>query len=58
MIHITDTIALRDGEVRERLVRSVGPGGENRNKNATAAELRTNIAASSLPAAPDVDARW
>ncbi len=50
MIRITDTIALPDGEVRERFVRSVGPAGENRNKRVTAAELRMNIAASSLPA--------
>ncbi len=50
MIRITDTIALPDGEVQERFVRSVGPGGENRNKRATAAELRMNIAESSLPA--------
>ncbi len=50
MIRITDTIALHDGEVQERFVRSVGPAGRNRNKRATAAELRLNIAQSSLPA--------
>ncbi len=50
MIRITDTIALHDGEVRERFVRSMGPGGQNRNKEATAVELRMDIADSSLPA--------
>lgn len=49
MIHITDTIALDDGEIKERFVRSMGSGGQNVNKEATAVELRVDIRKSSLP---------
>lgn len=49
MIHVTDTISVRDDELQERFVRASGPGGQNVNKVATAVELRFNVAASSLP---------
>ena len=43
-------IVIPDGEIRERFVRSSGPGGQNVNKVATAVELRFDVRASSLPA--------
>ena len=49
MIHITDTIALNEREIRERFVRATGPGGQNIDKDATAVELRVDIGKSSLP---------
>jgi ribosome-associated protein len=55
MIRITDTLALDEGELDERFVRSSGPGGQNVNKVASAVELRFDVRASSLPA--DVKAR-
>jgi len=55
VIRITDAIAIDEGEIDERFVRSSGPGGQNVNKVSTAVELRFDVAASSLP--PDVKAR-
>jgi ribosome-associated protein len=46
---------LNASEVEERFVRAIGPGGQNARREATAVELRFDIAASSLPA--DVKAR-
>jgi len=50
MIEINTTLRLRDDEVTIEYVRSPGPGGQNVNKVATAAQLRFHIAGSSLPA--------
>lgn len=55
MIRVNDDIVLADQEVKERFVRAVGARGQNVRKEATAVELRFDIAASSLPA--DVKAR-
>jgi ribosome-associated protein len=55
MIPVTRTIALDERDIRERFVRSSGPGGQNVNKVATAVELRFDIAGSDLP--DDVKAR-
>ena len=41
---ITDTISIPDSEVRFDFVRSSGPGGQNVNKLATAAQLRFDVA--------------
>jgi ribosome-associated protein len=56
MIRITDEIAIEDGEIAETFVRASGPGGQNVNKLATAAQLRFDVRHSpSLP--PDVRVR-
>ena len=55
MIRVTDTIVLEDRDVKERFVRASGPGGQNVKKEATAVELRVDIARASLP--PDVKER-
>jgi ribosome-associated protein len=55
MIQVTDTIALDDREIKERVVRATGSGGQNVNKEATAVEVRLDIGRSSLP--PDVKER-
>ena len=55
MIQVTDAIAFDAREIKERVVRATGPGGQNVNKEATAVELRVDIGRSSLP--PDVKDR-
>jgi ribosome-associated protein len=55
MIHITDTVAVEEREIKQRFVRAVGAGGENVDRDATAVELRFDIPKSSLP--DDVKAR-
>ncbi len=49
MIRINQDLALEDGEIDERFVRSSGPGGQNVNKVASAVQLRFNVFQSSLP---------
>jgi ribosome-associated protein len=46
---VTNSVGLEDREVKERFVRAKGPGGQNLRNEATAVELRLDIAASSLP---------
>jgi ribosome-associated protein len=56
VIQITPTIALDENEIQISYIRSSGPGGQNVNKVATAAQLRFDVAHSpSLP--PEVRAR-
>jgi ribosome-associated protein len=56
MIQITPTLALDESEIQIAFVQSSGPGGQNVNKVATAAQLRFNVARSpSLP--PEVRKR-
>ena len=55
MIQVTPTLALDESELEITFVRSSGPGGQNVNKVATAAQLRFDAAHSRLPA--DVRAR-
>ncbi|MCD6365447.1 MAG: aminoacyl-tRNA hydrolase [Planctomycetes bacterium] len=50
MIRITPNISIDESEIRVDFVRSGGPGGQNVNKVATAAQLRFDAAGStSLP---------
>ncbi len=49
MLQVTPTFAITEHELRERFIRSSGPGGQNVNKVATAVELRFDVTASSLP---------
>ena len=45
MIRITRSISIDEGEIEFDFVRSSGPGGQNVNKVATAAQLRFDVAA-------------
>lgn len=51
MIRITDDVALDERELSESFIRASGPGGQNVNKVASAAQLRFDVRGSpSLPA--------
>lgn len=50
MLQVTDKIVIYENELKFDFVRSSGPGGQNVNKVATAAQLRFDVAnSSSLP---------
>ena len=49
MIEITPTLQIDERELQIDFVRASGPGGQNVNKVATAAQLRFDVNASSLP---------
>ena len=49
MLEISKHLAIPDGEIEISYVRSQGAGGQNVNKVASAAHLRFDIGASSLP---------
>lgn len=55
MIRLTQRISVPDAAVSVQFVRSSGPGGQNVNKLATAAQLRFDLDQAGLPA--DVRAR-
>src|ERR1700681_566570 len=54
-MRVTEALAVDDRNIKERFVRASGPGGQNVKKEATAVELRVDIARASLP--PDVKER-
>ena len=49
MIEITPSIRIDERELQIDFIRASGPGGQNVNKVATAAQLRFDVNASSLP---------
>ena len=51
MIEVTPSITIDDSEIQVDFVRSSGPGGQNVNKVATAAQLRFDVRGS--PSLPD-----
>ncbi|MFO7665014.1 MAG: alternative ribosome rescue aminoacyl-tRNA hydrolase ArfB [Desulfobacterales bacterium] len=51
MIHVTDTISIREDEIKEEFIQASGPGGQNVNKVASAVQLRFDIKTS--PSLPD-----
>jgi len=55
MLRITHSIAIDENDLEIAFVRASGPGGQNVNKLATAAQLRYDAARANLP--PDMAAR-
>lgn len=55
MLRITHAIAIDDKDLEISFVRASGPGGQNVNKLATAAQLRFDTARATLP--PDMQER-
>ena len=51
MIRVTPTISIDEKEIQQEFVRASGPGGQNVNKVATAAQLRFDVRNS--PSLPD-----
>lgn len=49
MIEITPSLLIDERELQIDFIRASGPGGQNVNKVATAAQLRFDVRASSLP---------
>ncbi len=49
MVEITPSLQIDERELQIDFVRASGPGGQNVNKVATAAQLRFDVRASSLP---------
>ena len=49
MLEISSSLQIDDRELQIDFVRASGPGGQNVNKVATAAQLRFDVRASSLP---------
>jgi ribosome-associated protein len=49
VIEITSSVQIDERELQIDFVRASGPGGQNVNKVATAAQLRFDVSASSLP---------
>jgi ribosome-associated protein len=49
MLEITSSLKIDERELQFDFVRASGPGGQNVNKVATAAQLRFDVQASSLP---------
>ncbi|HSL31481.1 MAG TPA: alternative ribosome rescue aminoacyl-tRNA hydrolase ArfB [Anaerolineales bacterium] len=49
MIEITPTVQIDERELQIHFVRASGPGGQNVNKVASAAQLRFDVRASALP---------
>ena len=45
-IYVSESVTLDEDEIKERFVRSSGPGGQNVNKVSTAVELRFDVAGS------------
>lgn len=43
MIHITPTISINEDDITVEFIRSSGPGGQNVNKVATAAQIRFDV---------------
>lgn len=48
-VYVCESVTLDEDELKERFVRSSGPGGQNVNKVSTAVELRFDVSSPALP---------